>query len=82
MNLVLLLVLVAQACLGVCAWLTPQCLRWLAAHLLTRADVLTAARSESERRMSFWRGELGLDTRSLPPDASPALEPVPEFVRR
>ncbi len=61
MNLVILLVVISEICLGVCAWLSPQCLRWLAAYLLTRADVVEAAKRENERRIRFWRGELGLD---------------------
>ncbi len=60
MNLVLLLLLIAQICLGVCAWLSPQLLRRIAAHLLTRADVIDTARLESRRRLRFWSGELGL----------------------
>lgn len=60
MNLVLLLVLIAQICLGVCAWLSPQLLRRIAAHLLTRADVIDTARLENQRRLRFWNGELGL----------------------
>jgi hypothetical protein len=60
MNIVLLMILIAEACLGVCAWLTPNCLRQLAAHLLTRADVVEAAKAEGGRRIQFWREELGV----------------------
>ncbi|MEO8051123.1 MAG: hypothetical protein ABI833_11975 [Acidobacteriota bacterium] len=65
MNTVLLMILIAEACLGVCAWLTPNCLRHLAAHLLTRADVVEAAKAESCRRIQFWRDELGVAHESL-----------------
>jgi hypothetical protein len=79
MNLVLLLIVISQVCLGACAWLSPKYLRWLASHFLARADALDAARAVAERRLQFWRNELGLD-RELPPDeARPAL---PQFARR
>jgi len=60
MNLVLLLVLVLQGCIGICAWLSPLWLRSVAAHLLTRADVIDLVRNEKQRRMRFWTTELGL----------------------
>jgi hypothetical protein len=62
MNLLLLTTVISEVCLGICLWCTPQLLRWLGAHLLTRADVIEASRNETERRMSFWRNELGLDS--------------------
>ena len=61
MNLILLLVVIAEACLGICAWLSPQWLRSIAARLLTRADVLDFVRKEEQRRMQFWTVELGLN---------------------
>lgn len=64
MNLVLLLVLMLEVCIGVCAWLSPQWLRSVAAHLLTRADVLDLVRREEQRRMQYWITELGLSNRS------------------
>jgi hypothetical protein len=60
-NPVLLLILVAEVCLGICAWHSPQFLRRVAAHLLTRADVVDVSRLESERRMKVWLNEFGLD---------------------
>ena len=63
MNLVLLLLVIAQVCLGVCAWLSPDCLRWLAAHVLARANAIDAAREVGERRMQYWSSELGLNRR-------------------
>ena len=60
MNLFLLLIVMAEICFGVCAWLSPGCLRWLAAHLLTRADVVDAARAVGQKRMQFWAQELEL----------------------
>jgi len=57
-NPVLLLVLIAQICFGICAARSPQFLRWVAAHLLTRADVADLSRSERERRKRFWLSEL------------------------
>lgn len=64
MNLVLLLVLILEVCIGVCAWLSPQWLRSVAAHLLTRADVLDLVRKEEQRRMQFWITELGVGKHS------------------
>ena len=64
MNLILLLVLIAEVCFGVCAWLSPQWLRFVAARLLTRADILGLVRKEEQRRMQFWTAQFGLDTHS------------------
>jgi hypothetical protein len=61
MNLLLLTTVISEVCLGICLWCSPQLMRWLGAHLLTRADVIEASRDETERRMSFWRNELGLN---------------------
>lgn len=60
-NPVLLMILVSEVCLGICTWHSPRFLRRIAAHLLTRADVVDIARLESERRMKFWLTECGLD---------------------
>ena len=64
MNLILLLVLVVEVCIGVAAWLSPQWLRSVAAHLLTRADILDLVRTEERRRLQFWSAEFGLEARS------------------
>jgi hypothetical protein len=61
MNLILLLVVLAEVCLGICCWVTPEALRWIAAKLLTRADVIEAAKKEHSRRLQFWTAELGLE---------------------
>jgi len=82
MNLVLLMLLIAQACLGICAWLSPQWLRSMAARLLTRADVIDASRVESERRLRFWNGELGLNQEHFHEDTDPVLPRVHGFARR
>jgi phosphoribosylformimino-5-aminoimidazole carboxamide ribonucleotide (ProFAR) isomerase len=60
-NPVLLMILVSEVCLGICAWHSPRFLRRIAAHLLTRADVVDVSRQESERRMKFWLTECGLE---------------------
>lgn len=60
MNLLLLTIFVSEVCLGICVWCSPQLLRWVGALLLTRADVIDATRNEGERRMNFWRNELGI----------------------
>ena len=72
MNLFLLATVIGEVCLGICLWCSPQLMRWLGAHLLTRADVIDASRGETERRMSFWCNELGLD----PPTCEKHAEPV------
>ena len=81
MNLVLLLVLIAEICLGLCLWLTPEALRWMAAHLLTRADVIEAARKEHLRRLQFWNDELGVD-RSADRDEFHKIAAVHTALRR
>lgn len=64
-NPVLLLILVAEVCLGICAWHSPRFLRQVAAHLLTRADVVDVSRAESERRLKLWLNEFGLEADPL-----------------
>ena len=61
MNLLLLTAIISEICLGICLWCSPQLLRWLGAYLLTRADVIEASKNETDRRMSYWRNELGLN---------------------
>ena len=60
-NPVLLMIFVSEVCLGICAWRSPR-FRRIAAHLLTRADVVYVSRQESERRMKLWLDELGLES--------------------
>jgi hypothetical protein len=61
LNPILLLMLVSEVCLAICAWHSPRFLRRVAAHVLTRADVVDVSRQESERRMKVWLNELGLE---------------------
>ena len=61
MNLVLLMILILEACLGICAWVSPEFLRSIASRLLTRADVIEAARAANHQRMHYWQGVLGLN---------------------
>jgi hypothetical protein len=60
-NPVLVLILVSEVCLGICAWHSPRFLRRIAAHLLTRADVVDIFRQENIRRMQFWIDKFGLE---------------------
>jgi hypothetical protein len=77
LNPVLLLILIAEVCLGVCAWQSPQFLRRAAAHLLTRADVVDLSKAESERRMRLWLNELGLDADPAAPQVKASvLKPI------
>jgi len=64
-NPVLVLVLVAEVCLGICAWNSPRFLRRVAAHLLTRADVVDIFRLENIRRMQFWTDKFGVEADSV-----------------
>ena len=77
-NPVLLLMLVSEVCLGLCAWQSPRFLRRMAAHLLTRADVVDVSRTEGERRMKLWLTELGLDA-DAPGAGAPHQLPVHRF---
>jgi hypothetical protein len=61
MNLVLLMILILEACLGICAWVSPEFLNRIASHLLTRADVIEAARAARRQRLHYWQGVLGLN---------------------
>ena len=71
---VLWMILVSQFCLGICAWFSPRFLRRVAAHLLTRADVMDLVRQERERRMKLWLKELGLDADPLSLKQSTAIQ--------
>ena len=82
MNIALLMLLIAQVCLGICAWLSPQLLRGLAAHLLTRADVIDASRVESERRLRYWNSEFGLNRENIEEEIERPLPRVHGFARR
>jgi len=64
-NPVLVLILVAEVCLGICAWHSPRFLRRVAAHLLTRADVVDIFRQENIRRMQFWTDKFELEADSV-----------------
>ena len=77
-NPVLLMIFVSEVCLGICAWRSPRFLRRIAAHLLTRADVVDVARQEGERRMEHWRDELGLES---DPGSTKQPARVPRFSR-
>lgn len=61
MNLVLAVIVIAEICLAICAWRSSGCLRWVAAHLLTRADVNDLANAATKRRLQFWTVELGVE---------------------
>ena len=75
MNLALMVLIIAEVCLGICAWRSSQCLRWMAAHLLTKADVIDLSRAAAKRRMQFWNLELDVDHPWFPRESSG----VPEF---
>ena len=74
MNLVLAAIVIAEICLAICAWRSPECLRWLAAHLLTRADVIDLASAATRRRLRFWSLELGVDDREFERESSNVAE--------
>jgi len=70
MNLVLAAIVIAEVCLGICAWHSADCLRWLAAHLLTKADVLDLSKAATERRMRFWSLELSVERHGFKAESS------------
>jgi hypothetical protein len=76
-NPVLVLVLVAEVCLGICAWHSPRFLRRVAAHLLTRADVVDIFRQENIRRMQFWTDKFELEADSVRAKQHAALTDLP-----
>jgi hypothetical protein len=81
MNAVLLLILISGFCIALCTWLSPECLRWAAAHLLTRADVIEVSREERKRRMRFWSKELRIDA-AVAEEGNDTIGPVRAFARR
>ena len=74
MNLILAVIVIAEVCLAICAWRSPECLRWLAAHLLTRADVIDLAGAATKRRLRFWSLELGVEARGFPQEPNRVAE--------
>jgi hypothetical protein len=60
-NPVIVLILVLEAFWGICARQSPRFLRRIAAHLLTRADVLDILRQENIRRKQFWIDKFRLE---------------------
>jgi hypothetical protein len=76
-NPVIVLILVAEVCLGICAWHSPRFLRRLAAHLVSRADVLDIFRLESVRRMQFWIDKFGLEADSVRAEQHAVLTDLP-----
>jgi len=60
MNLLLLLIVICGAGFALCSWFSSEFLRWMSAQLLTRADVIEAARKLNDQRRRFWRAELGV----------------------
>ncbi len=74
MNLALAMVVIAEVCLGICAWRSSECLRWLAAHLLTRADVIDLAGAATKRRLRFWSLELGVGDHGFERESSNVAE--------
>jgi hypothetical protein len=59
---VLLLMLVALVCLGICAWRSPRFLRNLAAYMLAQADLIEVCERARRERPIYWRKKLGVET--------------------
>lgn len=66
-NPILLLAVVSEVCLGICAWRSPRFLRRVAAHLLARADVIDISERERALRVKFWLKRFHVE--SEPPGA-------------
>jgi len=60
-NPVLLLAVVSEICLGICAWRSPRFLRRVAAHLLARADVIEISERERSSRKEYWLAKLNVE---------------------
>ena len=58
---VLVLVLLSQICVGICAWRSPRFLRNLAAQLLARADLMDIWEHQRKARPKYWRKKLGVE---------------------
>ena len=58
---VLLLMLVALICLGICAWRSPRFLRNLAAYMLAHADLIEICERARRERPIHWRKKLGVE---------------------
>ena len=69
-NPVLLLAVVSEICLGICAWRSPRFLRRVAAHLLARADVIDISERERVLRAKFW-------LKHLSPESDPGVAARP-----
>jgi len=74
MNLILAAIVIAEICMAICAWRSPECLRWLAARLLTRADVIDLADAATKRRLQFWSLELGVEGEGFPRESNRVTE--------
>ena len=61
-NPVLLLAVVSEICLGICAWRSPRFLRRVAAHLLARADVIDISERERFLRARYWLKHLNVES--------------------
>ena len=78
-NPIIVLILVSEVCLGICAWQSPRFLRRVAAHLATRADVLDIFRRENIRRMQFWIDKFGLEADAVRAKKHVLLTDLPEM---
>ena len=78
-NPVLVMILVSEVCLGICAWHSPRFLRRVCAHLLTRADVVDIFRQENIRRMQFWIDKFGLKDDTVRAKQQVLLTDLPEM---
>jgi hypothetical protein len=75
-NPVLLLAVVSEICLGICAWRSPRFLRRVSAHLLARADVIEISERERSSRKEYWLAKLNVDEdrgSARPPFAADSL---------
>ena len=78
-NPVLVLILAAEVFWGMCARQSPRFLRRIAAHLLTRADVLDIFRQENIRRMQFWTDKFKLEADAVRAKQHVLLTDLPEM---
>ncbi len=82
MNITLMVIVIGEVCLGICAWRSSECLRWLGAQLLTKADVIDLSKDATKRRMLFWSHELGVDRHRFSLESGGRAEPESRLARR
>jgi hypothetical protein len=59
MNIILSAIVIGVGSWALCAWMSEEWLRGMAARLMTRAEVLRAMRTAHKESLPYWQKELG-----------------------